>query len=506
MNFFYPLVILLFFFQTCKSEEPARSIKFKGGLKQYSTLLQAVEDNCYGPFLLGSQKVQARVACYDKNYGKHNSFNPEKLVCQFDYLGLSGRLPQKRRGWLQQIWVDGKQATILYLGKYIYAMTSSNNIIYRIPYSRSYLVSEKNSLIESIHVDCGEGMKLEGVYETNDGNFIAQCLNVKKNSSEHNTRYLFKVTLDEELRATSKFLFKCVESTVNVCGVREHWSFKQYGNKVLISPYGGGRTGQAWWSEDYGNSFDCIFNIADNSTYVSTKPNGLGGYGAKGIHPLPGLMVPPQDEQFWDSVSSIGNGNRHIHSCCFDEVYDRIWLVMGDDKYQATGIYWSDDFGKTWHRKSLYFGNKYVDKGQATQMLQIASLEKCVLFGTDGWGNGIFRYNRCGKEEDPEIEYVYSWSSTPLNLEGVANHTIVTDDGIVLMVFAPNSKEFTPTGGVVASDGYHFKKVFVDTFNDNTLTGMKIGWTSLLCIHQDDLYIRTKAKDEIIVVEDFNVY
>lgn len=499
----YFILVLLILLVACKSES---SKKFKSGLKQYSTLLQAVDENYYKPFLLGTQRVQANVASFDKNYGIHNSFRPEKLICQFDYIGLSGKLPQKKEGWLQQIWVGGEQASVLYMGRYIYVMTSKNNVVYRVPYTKLERVDENNTNMESIVVDCGTGMKLEGVFETNDGNFIAQCKNINRCSDDYNTRSLFKVTLGHDLHATSKFLFKCVKSTTDICGVREHWSFKQYGKRVLITPYGGGRTGQAWWSEDYGNSFDCIFNIADDSTYVSTKPNGVGGYGAKGIHPLPGLMLPPQDEHFWDSVSSIGNGSRHIHSCCFDEVYDRIWLVMGDDKYQATGIYWSDDVGVTWHRKSLFFDNKDVDKGRTTQMLQIASLKKCVLFGTDGWGNGIFRYNRCGKEKDPEIEYVYSWSSTPLNLEGVANHTIVTDDGIVLMVFAPNSKDFAPTGGIVASDGYHFKKVFVDTFNDNSLSGMKIGWTSFLSLHHDDLYIRTKAKNEIIVVEGFNIY
>ena len=181
-------------------------------------------------------------------------------------------------------------------------------------------------------------------------------------------------------------------------------------------------------------------------------------------------------------------------------------LVMGDDKYQATGIYWSDDQGKTWSRKSLLFNYSDIDKGPYSQMLQVVSLNNCVLFGTDGWGNGIFRYNRGSKEEIPEIEFVFAWSPNKTGLEGVANHTIVTDEGVMLMIFAPDSKKSFPPGGVVASDGYHFRKVYVDQFNDDTLDGMKIGWTSFLSLHEDNLYIRTKAKNEIIIIEDFNVF
>ena len=490
----------------CCQPQTRKEDSASGGVRKYNTLLQAVQENDYGPFLLGSQLVMANVASYNQQYGSHNSFQPERLVSQFNYIGLTGSLPQRKDGWLQQIWIGGKQASILFMGKYIYAMTTSKKTVFRLPYSVLKTVTEENTKIEPIEVDCGTNKSIEGVYETNDGNFIVQCVDTDSQSDDYKTRFLYKVTLDDNLRATPSFLFKCVESTINTCGVREHWSFKQYGNKVLISPYGGGRTGQLWLSEDFGNSFNCIFNIANTSTFVATKPNGLGGYGAVGIHPIPSQISPAQKDDFWDSVSKIGNGNRHIHSCCYDEIFDRIWLVMGDDKYQATGIYWSDDQGKTWSRKSLLFNYSDIDKGPYSQMLQVVSLDNCVLFGTDGWGNGIFRYNRGSKEEIPEIEFVFAWSPNKTGLEGVANHTIVTDEGVMLMIFAPDSKKSFPPGGVVASDGYHFRKVYVDQFNNDTLDGMKIGWTSFLRLHEDNLYIRTKAKNEIIIIEDFNVF
>lgn len=505
MHRFFIIISSIVLLLSCRPQSSDMN-SVTGEIKKYNTLLQAVNDQNYGPFLLGSQLVQASVTSYDRKFGRHNTFQPDQLISQFNYIGLTGRLPQKKGGWLQQIWIGGKQASVLYMGKYIYAMTTPNRTIYRLPYSSQKIVTEENTNVEPIVVDCGNNKSIEGVYETNDGNFIIQCVDKDLKSDDYKTRFLYKVTLDDDLKATASFLFKCVESTINTCGVREQWSFKQYGKRILISPYGGGRTGQLWLSEDFGNSFNCIFNIANTSTFVATKPNGSGGLGAYGIHPLPNLMIPAQKDDFWDSVSSIGNGNRHIHSCCYDEEFDRIWLVMGDDKYQATGIYWSDDLGITWHRKSLFFNYSDIDKGLYSQMLQVVSLKKCVLFGTDGWGNGIFRYNRGDKEDDPDIEFVFAWSQNKTDLEGIANHTIVNSDGVVLMTFAPDSKKSSPSGGIVASDGYHFRTVFVDSFNDGSLDGMKIGWTSFLSIHGDNLYIRTKAKNEIIVVEGFNVY
>lgn len=486
-------------------EKKAQADGYSEGIKEYKRLLEAVDDDNHAPFLLGSQLVQANVSTFDKELGEHDTFNPEKLSKQFNYIGLSGNLPERRDGWLQRIEIDGVQATILYMGVYIYAMTTGNTV-YRIPYSKLSAVTNSNTEMDAIEVDCGNNMELESVFETNDGNFIVQCVNTDSGSDDHNTRFLYKAVLDSSLHAAIHFLFKCVESTSNAVAVREHWSFKQYGEKILMTPYGSGRTGQAWWSEDFGNTFECIFNVANDDTYVSTKPDGEGGYGAYGIHPVPRQMIPAQGDGFWEGVSSIGNGSKHVHSCCYDEEFNRIWLVMGDDKYLATGIYWSDDFGKTWHRKSLVFNSPTIDKGGTTQMLQVVSLKNCVLFGTDGWGNGIFRYNRGKKDEDIEIELAFKWSDNPNNLEGVANHTIVTRDGIVLMTFAPDTVLASPVGGIVASDGYHFKRVYVDHFADgSTLSSQKIGWTSFLSVHGDDLYIRTKAKNEIIVIERFSV-
>lgn len=482
------------------------STEQRAAIPEYAKLLDAMRDGCKIPFLLGSQLVQANVSQYDTDLGEHDTFNPEKLVRQFNYIGLDGKLPPLKRGVIQTITIGGETATILYMGTYVYAMTSEPNTVYRMPYSELLEVNEQNTEIEAFAVDCGEDMILEAVFETNDGNFIAQCYNGNSSSPDYNVRSLYKITIGTGTQTSASFLFKCVAPVSNVVGVREHWGYKQYGNLILVAPYGAGRTGQVWMSEDFGDSFVCIFNIADDTTYVATKPDGEGGYGAYGIHPLPADIIPPQGDDFWDNVSSIGNGSRHVHSLCFDEEFDRIWLVTGDDKHLVTGIYWSDDYGRTWHRKGLLWNYPDIDTGGTTQMLQVVSMKSCVLFGTDGWGNGLFRYNRGRKDEEPVIEFVFGWGPDHDGLKGIANHNIVTPEGVMLMVFAPNTPDALPRGGIVASDGYHFRRIFIDTYDDGvTLSSVKVGWTSFMAIHNGNLYIRTRTKDEIILVKNYNM-
>lgn len=182
---------LFSFFLAC-SPDPYGKYPTRDGLKQYQTLLHAVSEDNYGPFWLGSQKVVANVTSYDKNLGAGNSFNPEKLISQFEYLGLSGSLPLPKGGWIQQVGIGGEQATVLYMGQFIYAK-SSGNVVYRVPFSKEEIVNDENAEIESIAIELGPWMSLESVFETNDGSFIAQCVNTNQSSEDYKTRFLYKV-------------------------------------------------------------------------------------------------------------------------------------------------------------------------------------------------------------------------------------------------------------------------------------------------------------------------
>lgn len=95
LNICYPLLIL-FLLTSC--EPSARHQEHDGGIRRYSALLQAIDDNNYGLFLLGQQKVKANVSHFNKDFGKHNTFRPEKLINQFDYIDVGGRLPEEKKG------------------------------------------------------------------------------------------------------------------------------------------------------------------------------------------------------------------------------------------------------------------------------------------------------------------------------------------------------------------------------------------------------------------------
>lgn len=60
------------------------------------------------------------------------------------------------------MWIEGFQASILYMGNYIYAKDEKSNVIYRLPYTKHKVVTDDNTSIEAIVVDCGENKTLEG--------------------------------------------------------------------------------------------------------------------------------------------------------------------------------------------------------------------------------------------------------------------------------------------------------------------------------------------------------
>lgn len=48
------------------------------------------------------------------------------------------------------------------MGNYIYAKDEKSNVIYRLPYTKHKVVTDDNTSIEAIVVDCGENKTLEG--------------------------------------------------------------------------------------------------------------------------------------------------------------------------------------------------------------------------------------------------------------------------------------------------------------------------------------------------------
>lgn len=242
---------------------------------------------------------------------------------------------------------------------------------------------------------------------------------------------------------------------------------------ILLAPYSGTVTGRVYISKDYGDSWDLIFCMdTSNSThFIKPKAEHFGDENAYGAYPTPEMMNPG-GELDWDT--SI-NGNYHVHGIAYDQWYDRIWVVTGDGDGQLahniTGIWWTDDEGYTWKRIG---GGKEIH----TQLIGIVPMEHCVLFPTDGGGNGIWRWSRNGKDSIIKIEEVYNYLGFRGNtLLAVGQRSIRTKNGFYLNTFAPNTYTDSYRGGVVATpNGYDFQKIFEDIYTEFSADTVEIGW------------------------------
>lgn len=102
-------------------------------------------------------------------------------------------------------------------------------------------------------------------------------------------------------------------------------------------------------------------------------------------------------------------------------------MTTGDGislKKRVTGLFYSDDIGETWRFVDLS-GISSIRKG-ITQLLTIIPLKDCVLFTTDGNGDGIFIYNRKGKGGNVKLEYVYSYIGEQTCLRTISAGNFIT--------------------------------------------------------------------------------
>lgn len=242
---------------------------------------------------------------------------------------------------------------------------------------------------------------------------------------------------------------------------------------IILAPYSGTATGKVYISKDYGDSWDLIFCMdATNAThFIAPKAAKYGDADGYGVWPT-SADINPEGALDWDT--SI-NGNYHIHGIAYDPWYDRIWVVTGDGDGQLahniTGIWWTDDEGYTWKRIG---GGKEIH----TQLIGVIPMEHCVLFPTDGGGNGIWRWSRNGKDSIIKIEEVYNYLGFHGNtLLAVGQRSIRSKTGFYLNTFAPNNYTDSYRGGVVATpNGYDFQKIFEDIYTEFSADTVEIGW------------------------------
>ena len=245
---------------------------------------------------------------------------------------------------------------------------------------------------------------------------------------------------------------------------------------IIISPYaGGGRLGKLYITKNYGKTWDLIFSsVYTNTEFIKPKAEHFGDDNAIGIYPTSDLLNP-EGQINWDGTL---NGNVHIHGIAYDRWYNRIWIVTGDggdgQPHNVTGIWWTDDEGYTWKRIG---GTEEI----GTQLIGVIPMEHCVLFPTDGTGDGFWRWSRNGANSIIKIEECFNFMGVSTTLYVAGGRTTKTKNGFYLTTFAPEN-DYTHHGGVVAThNGFDFQKIYVDEFSSGTFETQEIGWACDIC-------------------------
>ncbi len=284
------------------------------------------------------------------------------------------------------------------------------------------------------------------------------------------------------------------------------WGLSIKGNMVFAVIYN--CIGQAYLSNDSGNSFRCVFSMADtsvNSTvppdqmvYVHTKPDGHGGYGAIGGHPMRNTLTHPQSFDMWGITP---NGSLHGHGGCIDRFSDRLWVVTGDS-YPAVGIFYSDDWGYNW--TFVRTGVHIPSAGSRSQFVTVIPLENCVLFGNDGMGDGYWRLFRNGDGVFSTIECCYQFTGSNTELVTINGGHCFLPDGTMLGLINPHeSINYTTTrGGIVATrNGHNFKKLYEDSFTQFSSESAEFGRRGLISYNNNGKVL-VKAKNGGLIILD----
>lgn len=277
--------------------------------------------------------------------------------------------------------------------------------------------------------------------------------------------------------------------------------------EIVLAPYGQGITAIIYHSTDYGDTWEVIFcgNVNNESLNIPPKAEHQGTETAYGEWPTAQSVISstPLD---W---AGTGNGNIHIHGIAYDKWMDRLWVCTGDGAGYpngVTGIWWTDDWGRTWNR--IATRNTTVMDGIETQLMFPVPIEHSVLFGTDGNGDGCWRWSRTTKQDDVVLEPAYNFLGGWSQLVMVAGRWARFRD-FVLISFAPDNVEqgdWKNRGGIVAThNGFDFYKIYKDEFTDTTGTDQhafdtaEIGWSCEIVDCGDNIVLKADKGGIIIL-------
>lgn len=361
-----------------------------------------------------------------------------------------------------------------HIGYTSFEQFNSNYFYYANKYSPSIL----NKVVLPEFLDgVSLARRIKFVFEMSNGDCLVEIENGDKYSVNvaHNNIYrvsnVFASDAIQEKDITLSLSFDVTNSRISAFDQIQEYK----AGHILLAPYGVKRSGKVYITKDYGTNWDLIFCVDDKNTthYIKPKAQHLGEADAYGVYPTPELLTAetPLD---WGAT---GNGNVHIHGVAYDRWYDRIWICTGDGgslKNNVSGIWWTDDEGYTWKR----IGGKDIIK---TQLMGIIPMKDCVLFSTDGNGDGFWRWSRDERDGFIKIENCYNYLGWKTSLVMVAGRSIITNSGFVLTSFAPdneNQGDWEHVGGIVATrDGFSFEKVYEDSFSKGTFETAEIGWS-----------------------------
>lgn len=211
---------------------------------------------------------------------------------------------------------------------------------------------------------------IDGVRELSTGELL---VSTSSEETAGGTRAKLYKTVGYNREDPSETTFtQVLESLTDMAQFNNHWGFSVYENVVVVSEYGqwdetGAR--RVYLSTDYGDTFSQIFDL------LTTEATGR----------------PPIKP------------NAHVHSCCYDPYYNRIWITVGDRP--NSGVYYSDNLGESW---------VFVENSHVTQFTTVTVLPSCVLFGSDDTSSsGIYVYRRKHRSKMPTIEPLFLLNEKP---------------------------------------------------------------------------------------------
>lgn len=470
----------------------------KGIYRDYTSLANAAIDKRKGTFSVGINTLHS--ISKPPIVKAYKSFDARTIEKSYELDGGNNHHSPILEVEEKTVFIDGINMYVCHFSKtriYYSPLRQfiDSNVDYRNIASRFLAYSDLNETDKYVKITFSEDFpchtlpngRIHQCIELMDGGLLVEVENGEELGNGCYVRQLYKIPKFKKMRPTdgildipkSKIEFKLkyinpikvspsvitnssgkeFVSSYNL-GVRllQCWGLSMYGKKVLIAGYDqGGRNACVYYSDDNFETFKLIFNGASEDIQVDVPNTPIGRY------PRPENVIPANSFS-WNSTL---NGNVHVHGVAYDPYYNRIWVTTGDGgqlNKRITGIFYTDDIGASWNFVSL---NNLYPFVKNTQLLSIIPLKNCVLFTTDGAGDGFFRYNRTGKEKRVTIELVYQYLGNNEHecfTIPAGSYILPKQSGILTLfpygTLRQDILDYTRCGVVYSPNGFSFEKIY----------------------------------------------